>query len=42
MIKSARKIGIKMEKPYFIVINDYSPQTWLREIDREITKGGRP
>ncbi|KAM3131412.1 hypothetical protein pb186bvf_016484 [Paramecium bursaria] len=40
--QTADKIGIKMEKPYFIVMKDGNPNAWVDTLRDEIGKGGAP
>ena len=40
--KNASKLGIKLEDPYFVVARDENPTSWVRELQNEFKKGGKP
>lgn len=37
--KAGGRIGIKIDAPYFIVINNNQPRNWIKEIEEEFKKG---
>lgn len=42
LIINAGKIGIKIEKPYYIPMLDTNPTNWIRTIEQQIQSGGKP
>lgn len=40
--KNASKLGIKLEQPFYIVARDENASGWVRELENELNKGGRP
>jgi hypothetical protein len=35
-------LGIKLEKPYFLVLRDTNPNAWIDAIEKDVSKGGTP